>query len=501
MKRPATIEQATTLRRREISLAETSPYRRVTASTHSESFGPYVVHEKLGEGGMAYVHRAELVSESGLRKQVALKRLRTDISENPELVSAFVHEAQLAAKLQHPNIAQAYDLGKIDGTYYIAMELVPGPTLAQLMAQSRNGAGAVPLPIALELLIQICDALDHAHDLRDERGRPLELVHRDVSPMNIIISRTGAAKLIDFGIAKVRSARHATEAGIIKGKHAYVAPEYTYGRLDRRADVFGLGVVAHELLTGRRLFLGETELETIDNIREKPVAPPSRFASGISQELDSIVLTALERDPEKRWQSAGAMRVALAGEVRRLGVVISGPQIRDWIEWALQQSPRRDSSVDRLLDGLDRSVSISIEIECPPASVPCAPSPVVARSASALRAPSHVVAPPAAAPLVPTAPAARAPTAKPTHALIAPVFPPSLIAASVVAPPVIAPRTRRVVRRAPPWRTPTRWVNPPRRRSTSPLILLALIAFAALALDQRWIDLDRWREIIDAYVA
>src|ERR1043165_5954650 len=194
IKRPATVERQTTLGNRDVrahTLAETSPYRRRTSGSivideaelaatnlldndnaaqrpttdqaEATEFGPFVVFEKLGEGGMATVHRAEYVAAAGMRKEVALKRLHTDASEDPALVDAFVHEAQLSAKLQHPNIAQAYELGKIEDTYFIAMELVPGPTLLQVMNQTTNGAGAVPLPIALELLVQIADALDHVH--------------------------------------------------------------------------------------------------------------------------------------------------------------------------------------------------------------------------------------------------------------------------------------------------------------------------------------------------
>jgi serine/threonine-protein kinase len=203
-----------------------------------EQFGPYVIHERLGEGGMAYVDRAELLGEGGFRKTVALKRMRTEWTADPDFIHAFVHEAQLASRLSHPNIAQAYDLGKIDGTYFIAMELVQGPTLSQIMLQARRAAGPVPLAIALEILIQLCDALDHAHELRDAGGRPLDLVHRDISPSNVIVSRDGSAKLIDFGIAKARSARRSTQAGIIRASTRTSRPS-TYGRPDRRADIWG----------------------------------------------------------------------------------------------------------------------------------------------------------------------------------------------------------------------------------------------------------------------
>jgi len=325
---------------------------------------------------MAYVHRAELVGAEGFRKTVALKRMRTATSENPDFVTSFITEGRLAARLRHPNIAQAYELGKIGGTYFIAMEYVPGPTLAQVMARSRRAAGAIPLPIVLEILIQLCDALDHAHELRDEGGRPLNLVHRDISPMNIIVSRAGTAKLIDFGIAKLRGSSVVTQAGVIKGKHAYVAPEYVLGTgLDRRVDLWGLGVVAHEMITGRRLFLGDTEAETIRNVRTLAIPPPSRIATGISAELDDIVMTALSRDPAKRWQNAAAMRAALTEEARRQRAVISGAQIRDWIEWAFRQPTREDSPIGHLLDDLEPSISIQIEDLEPVSSVEHRPDP------------------------------------------------------------------------------------------------------------------------------
>lgn len=451
-------------------------------------FGNYIVYERLGEGGMAYVHRAELVSSTGgLRKQVALKRLLTESSEDPNLVTSFVHEAQLAAKLQHPNIAQAYELGRIDNTYYIAMELVPGPTLAQVIAQARNGAGAVPLAIALEILIQIADALDHVHDMRDESGKSLELIHRDISPGNIIISRTGAAKLIDFGIAKVRSGRATTEAGFIKGKQGYIAPEYTYGQLDHRADLFGLGIVAHELLTSRRLFHANTELETLANVRHMQIAPPSRYAPGISPQLDAIVLKALDRDPEQRWQSAGEIRVALVEEARRLKLAISGPQIRDWVEWAFQQVPRRNTSVDRILNGLEPSISIEISVEQQRQE-----QQPTKRASSSRLSETMIVDPPMLEPMVtPVLPPAAA-VAEATPEVVADVAPEP----EPLPPPPVALRKRR----APSWRAPTRWAYAEAKPSTISrvMLLLVVLAFGLFAADQRWIDIGAWRQLLGA---
>lgn len=318
-------------------LATTTPFRYQTAPWFGtgERFGDYQLHELLGEGGMAVVHRAEIAGVAGFRKEVALKRMRPELTSDPELIAAFVHEAQLASRVRHPNVAQAYDLGKIAGTYYIAMELVPGPTLATLLVRSRRLAIPVPVPLAVAILIELCDALEAVHNLTGDDGRPLGVIHRDISPGNVIISHTGAVKLIDFGIAKARSARHATEAGVIKGKHAYVAPEYTYGRLDQRVDLFSLGVLAHELLSGERLFLGYDEMSTIRNVREMTIDPPSLTNPAVDRELDAIVMTALSRDPEQRWQNAAAIRNALSVLAHSYGPAVTNRQVRDWVDWLL----------------------------------------------------------------------------------------------------------------------------------------------------------------------
>src|ERR1700760_3608543 len=163
-----------------------------------EKFGTYLVYELLGKGGMATVHRAESLSAGGFRKRVALKRLLPHLLDEPEVIESFAREAKLASHLRHQNIAQTYDLGIRDGTYFIAMELLPGPTLRQIMRQCETSAGAMPIVHVLEILVQVCDALDYAHNLVDEKGQALGIVHRDVTPANIIVSGSGVVKLIDF---------------------------------------------------------------------------------------------------------------------------------------------------------------------------------------------------------------------------------------------------------------------------------------------------------------
>jgi serine/threonine protein kinase len=329
-----------------------------------EKFGTYLVYELLGKGGMATVHRAESLSAGGFRKRVALKRLLSHLLDEPEVIESFAREAKLASHLRHQNIAQTYDLGIRDGTYFIAMELVPGPTLRQVMRQCETSAGAMPIVHVLEILVQVCDALDYAHNLVDEKGQALGIVHRDVTPANIIVSGSGVVKLIDFGLAKVNASR-ATKAGIIKGKLGYMAPEYTLGQLDHRADLFAVGVIAHELLTGKKLFDHPNEYEIITMLREMPIQPPSRWNPSVTLALDDIVLTALSRDPGLRWQSAAAMRAALVNLARDLKMAPSREGLAKWTEWAFTQAERKhDSGLSQVIQMLgDPSDQRAITIE------------------------------------------------------------------------------------------------------------------------------------------
>ncbi|MEO8705576.1 MAG: serine/threonine-protein kinase [Kofleriaceae bacterium] len=335
---------------------------RVRAGTQgriTEKLGPYLLHEELGRGGMAVVYRAESRKPESLGRIVALKQL---ISQNEfdvdfDLVRSFIDEARLATRFDHPNIAKTYSLGKVEGKYLIEMEYVDGPTLFQLAQQSEH-VGAIPVEVVVQVLIQICDALEHVHDMCDDTGKPLDLIHRDVSLTNIIVSRGGIVKLIDFGIVKGHSSQASTMAGTIKGKLAYVAPEYLVGKLDRRADLFALGVVAHELLAGRRLFSGKNDLDTLTRIREMRISAPSRWRPSVPAELDEITLRALERDPDKRWQTAAEMRAAL---LALQGAPASSAPIRTWIDWAVDREPPKVSQLLNVIDSLDKSCTVAVE--------------------------------------------------------------------------------------------------------------------------------------------
>jgi serine/threonine protein kinase len=237
----------------------------------------------------------------------------------------------------------------VSGVYFIAFEFVPGPTVDQLWHQCKAHVGFMPIPVVLNIACQLCDALEHAHTIRNESGNHLGIVHRDVSPQNLILSNTGFVKLIDFGLAKAKHSSVHSQAGIIKGKLSYVAPEYLAGSLDARCDLWALGILLHELLTGRRLFDAGDGFATLDRVRSMPVPPPSWHNPEVNAELDQIVLKALQRAPDHRWQTAAEIRAALVayGKTRQ---ELNRQQLVHWVEWAFAQRQRlrEDSAVSKL---------------------------------------------------------------------------------------------------------------------------------------------------------
>ncbi len=312
-------------------------------------FGAYSIHEELGAGGMASVHLADWRPPGGVPRRVALKRLFPHVAENPEIVAMFIDEARLARYLSHPNVAQVYEFGRIQGTYFIAFEFVPGPTVQQLARQCNQHVGYMPIPVVLDIVLQLCDALHHAHNLCDEEGLPLGIVHRDISPQNLIVSTVGFVKLIDFGLAKAKQSSAESQAGVLKGKLNYIAPEYLDGTLDVRCDLWAVGVVLFELLTGKRLFDANDNAGMIDQVRFKPIPPASRYRAEVMSALDDIVFTALDRNQSKRWQNAANFRAAIAAHAREYAPLTKS-QLVAWVEWAFGQKTRQreDSGVSAL---------------------------------------------------------------------------------------------------------------------------------------------------------
>ncbi len=268
-------------------------------------FGKYYLLERINVGGMAEVFKAKSFGEAGFERLVAVKRILPSIAEDQEFISMFIDEAKLAVQLTHPNIAQIFELGKVGEAYFIALEYVPGKDLRSIFDRARKRGEPLPIPMACYIVMKICEGLDYAHNKKDAAGRNIELVHRDVSPQNMLMSWDGDVKLIDFGIAKAASKSSKTQAGILKGKFGYMSPEQVRGlQVDRRSDVFSVGICLYELLTMERLFVGESDFSTLEKVRNVEIMPPSTYNRKIPEELEQIVLKALAKHPEDRYRTA-----------------------------------------------------------------------------------------------------------------------------------------------------------------------------------------------------
>jgi serine/threonine protein kinase len=275
-------------------------------------FGRYELLVPIAKGGMAEVWAARLRGSRGFQKIVAIKTIRPGTTDDARMEQMFLEEATLASEIHHPNVVGTIELGEHEGALYLVMEWVEGESLNFIMKRAAD-QGGIPIPISVNLIAQACKGLQAAHDLRDETGVLLGVVHRDISPHNILVTCSGTAKLVDFGIAKVTArASDLTEAGELKGKFAYMAPEQMNGAtIDRRADIFGMGIVLYLLTTGRHPFQGEHPAETLQNISVKAPLAPSSIVEGYPLPLEEVVLKALSKDPAHRWSTAHEMLSAL----------------------------------------------------------------------------------------------------------------------------------------------------------------------------------------------
>jgi TonB family protein len=283
--------------------------REAVAPEGPDRFGQYELLQKIASGGMAEVFRARRTGVEGFQKIVAIKKILPHIADNDEFISMFADEAKLAAELNHPHIVHIYDLGKIQaGGYFIAMEYVEGTDLRSILRDGREVALPMPVPLAVYVASKVASALDYAHRRRDARGEELHIVHRDVSPQNILISHEGEIKLCDFGIAKADRKVSQTESGSLKGKLQYMSPEQAWGKpIDHRSDLFSLGSVLHEMLTGERLFRGGTDMVVLELVRKAEVVAPSQVNADAPAALDAVVLKALSREPDARYATGSEM--------------------------------------------------------------------------------------------------------------------------------------------------------------------------------------------------
>ncbi|MBA3461971.1 MAG: protein kinase [Deltaproteobacteria bacterium] len=296
-------------------------------------FGKYFLLERINVGGMAEVFRAKAFGVEGFERLVAVKRILPNIAEDKEFIRMFIEEAKLSVQLNHANIAQIFDLGVVDGAYYIALEHVHGRDLRGIFDRCRAAGAAMPVAQACFMVMKVCEGLDYAHNKRDQGGREIHLVHRDVSPQNVLVSFEGEVKLIDFGIAKAAGKGSKTQAGILKGKFGYMSPEQVRGLpVDRRSDVFSCGIVLYELLTGERLFVGESDFSTLEKVRNVEILPPSTYNRKIPDELERIVLKALAKDVEERYQNAIDLHDELQAFVYTAGEFYSRKDLAGWMK-------------------------------------------------------------------------------------------------------------------------------------------------------------------------
>jgi serine/threonine protein kinase len=275
-----------------------------------DRIGPYLLQRKVARGGMAELFLADYVREDGFRRKVAVKRILPHLAGNQNFIKMFTREARVAALLQHPNVVQIFDYGNIENAYFIAMEFIDGKNLGEVLKILDRG---LPVDIAVFIMSQICKGLDYSHNKEDDTtGEPFKIVHRDISPQNLLISYQGEVKISDFGISKARSEPSLTQAGVVKGKLAYLSPEQALGEpIDHRADIYALGLVFYETLRGKRVYEFNNEVEAIRTIPSIEIAPLKDTIPDIPDELNRIVMACLEKQKDMRYQSAAAVHADL----------------------------------------------------------------------------------------------------------------------------------------------------------------------------------------------
>jgi serine/threonine protein kinase len=275
----------------------------VFGSSEFQRFGNYILLDRINVGGMAEVFRGKQVGVEGFARLVALKRILPNISADQDFIDMFIDEAKLAVQMHHANIVQIYDLGQAEGSYYIAMEYIPGVDLKTVWDRARRRNRLLPIAMSAYIMQRVAEGLDFAHRKRDDRGNDIGLVHRDVSPQNVLISFEGEVKVVDFGIAKAKNKVSKTQAGTLKGKFGYMSPEQVRGiELDNRSDIFAVGAVLYELIVGERLFLGESDFSTLEKVRNVEMVPPSQLNKSLSPKIERIVMKALQKNRDDRYR-------------------------------------------------------------------------------------------------------------------------------------------------------------------------------------------------------
>ena len=320
-----------------------------------QQFGKYLLTERIGAGGMAEIFRATAFGVEGFTKEICIKRILPTLTCDETFVKMFIDEAKIAVSLHHANVVQIFDLGRIGEHYFIAMELVRGRDLLQIINACRAHKRRMPVPISLYVLSEVCKGLDYAHQVKAE-GRRLGIIHRDVSPSNILVSWEGDVKVADFGIAKATHKEQKTATGTMKGKYGYMSPEQVRGEaIDQRSDIFAAGILLYECLVAKRLFKGETDLQTLELVKDAHVpVPPSAINKKVPPEVDKLVLKALSLKPADRFQTAGEMHEALAdrlfGMDQRIDTKTQAAFMKKLFADLIQAEEKRDEERKRVRD-------------------------------------------------------------------------------------------------------------------------------------------------------
>jgi serine/threonine protein kinase len=347
-------------------------------------FGKYLLLDRINIGGMAEVWRGKTFGAGGFERLVAIKRILPNIAEDDEFISMFIDEAKISVQLAHANVAQIYELGQISNSYFIAMEYIPGKDMRAIFDRGRKKSEPAPIPLVAYCVSKMCEGLDYAHRKKDQMGQDLNIVHRDISPQNILISYEGEVKVIDFGIAKAAGKATKTQAGILKGKFGYMSPEQIRGlNLDRRSDVFAIGVCLYEMLTGERLFTGDSDFSVLEKVRKAEVEPPSKHNRRIPDQLEKIVLKALARDVDERYQYASEVGDDLQRFLITSDTIFGRKDLMQYMKSTFAEDVEREKQrladystikpPDGMLSAIEAGFSGSVAPSAP------APAPVIAQ--------------------------------------------------------------------------------------------------------------------------
>ncbi|HOX44615.1 MAG TPA: serine/threonine-protein kinase [Myxococcota bacterium] len=371
-------------------------------------FGKYYLVDRLAVGGMAEIFRAKMYGVDGFEKDMVVKQILPQYARNREFIQMFVDEAKITVSLSHGNIVPVFELGQIEGVYFIAMEQVDGKNLGETLDACLDQGKGLSLPHALFVSAEMLAGLAYAHRRADEQGQPLGIVHRDISPQNILLSYEGEVKIVDFGIARAATKMHETQAGVIKGKFGYMSPEQAMGHdVDARSDIFAAGILLFEMLTLERLFASDREAVTLDRVKRADVPTPSKVNPALSPRLDAIMFKALARRPEDRFQTADEMRQAVLKHLFELNTVANASTLSGYLKdlFAAELAERRKQPRLSLPPPAQAAPAQAAPVQARPQAAPPAPARLPARPDALL---SSV---PVAGPAVPVP--AAAPGARP----------------------------------------------------------------------------------------